>query len=63
VLCLANRHEVALARVPAWFSSAKARRELGYEPSPVESAVERAVFSVLPTVVRESSHLTVRKVR
>ncbi len=40
---LANRHEVALARVPAWFSSAKAQRELGYEPGPVEAAVARAV--------------------
>jgi len=49
LLGLANRHEVALARLPAWFSSAKARLELGYEPSPVESAVERAVSSVLTT--------------
>jgi dihydroflavonol-4-reductase len=40
---LANRHEVTLARLPAWFSSAKAVRELGYEPGPVEDAVARAV--------------------
>jgi len=40
---LANRHEVVLARLPAWFSSAKAQRELGYEPSPLEPALERAV--------------------
>jgi dihydroflavonol-4-reductase len=40
---LANKHEVELARLPAWFSSAKAQRELGFEPAPVESAVERAV--------------------
>src|SRR5581483_2740118 len=33
---LANAEEVALARVPMYFSSAKARRELGYEPGPVE---------------------------
>ena len=42
---LANAQEVALARLPAWFSSAKARDELGYEPAPVEAAVERAVGS------------------
>jgi dihydroflavonol-4-reductase len=40
---LANAHEVALARLPAWFSSAKAQRELEYEPAPIEPAVERAV--------------------
>ena len=44
---LANRHEVALARLPAWFSSAKAARELGYEPAPVGPAVERAVADAL----------------
>jgi dihydroflavonol-4-reductase len=44
---LANRHEVTLARVPAWFSSAKAGRELGYRPAPIEPAVERAVKSAL----------------
>jgi dihydroflavonol-4-reductase len=42
---LANKHEVTLARLPAWFSSEKARRELGYEPAPIEPAVERAVRS------------------
>ncbi len=40
---LANPQEVALARLPAWFSSAKARRELGYESAPIEPAVDRAV--------------------
>jgi dihydroflavonol-4-reductase len=40
---LANRNEVALARLPAWFDSGKAARELGYEAGPVEPAVERAV--------------------
>jgi dihydroflavonol-4-reductase len=40
---LANRHEVALARLPAWFDSQKATRELGYEPGPIEPAVARAV--------------------
>jgi dihydroflavonol-4-reductase len=42
-LGVANRHEVTLARLPAWFSSAKAERELGYRASPVEPALERAV--------------------
>jgi dihydroflavonol-4-reductase len=40
---LANRDEVTLARLPAWFDSGKAGRELGYQPGPVEPAVERAV--------------------
>jgi dihydroflavonol-4-reductase len=47
VVRLANPHEVALARLPAWFSSAKAQRELGYEPAPVAPAVERAVEAAL----------------
>jgi dihydroflavonol-4-reductase len=42
-LGVANRHEVTLARFPAWFSSAKAECELGYRASPVEPALERAV--------------------
>ena len=45
-LGLANRQEVTLARLPAWFSSAKAERELGYEPSPVEHALRRACDSI-----------------
>ncbi len=44
---LANGHEVTLARLPAWFSSAKAERELGYAPAPVEPAIERAVRAAL----------------
>jgi dihydroflavonol-4-reductase len=43
---LANRNEVELARLPAWFSWEKAARELGYEPAPVEEAVGRAVASL-----------------
>jgi dihydroflavonol-4-reductase len=38
-----NRHEARLARLPAYFSSAKAERELGYRPGPVEPALARAV--------------------
>jgi len=44
---LLNRHEIALARLPMWFSSEKAIRELGYEPAPVEAAIARAVADVL----------------
>jgi dihydroflavonol-4-reductase len=47
LLGLANQHEVTLARVPAWFSFAKAQRELGYDPAPVEPAVERAARAAL----------------
>ena len=42
-LGLVNRDEVRLARLPMFFSSAKAGRELGYAPGPVEPAVARAV--------------------
>jgi dihydroflavonol-4-reductase len=42
-LGIANRQEVTLARLPAWYSSAKAERELGYNASPLEPALERAV--------------------
>jgi dihydroflavonol-4-reductase len=42
-LGLVNEHEVTLARLPAWFSSAKAEHELGYRASPLEPALERAV--------------------
>ncbi len=47
LLGLVNAQEVALARLPAWFSSAKAHRELGYEHAPIEAAVERAVKAAL----------------
>jgi dihydroflavonol-4-reductase len=38
-----NRNEAILARTPAYFSSEKAARELGYRPGPVEPALARAV--------------------
>ena len=44
---IANPHEVSLARLPAWFSSAKAERELGYDHAPIEPAIERAVHAAL----------------
>ena len=42
-LGLVNRNEAILARTPAYFSSAKAERELGYRPGPIEPALRRAV--------------------
>jgi dihydroflavonol-4-reductase len=44
---IANRNEVRLARLPMYFSSAKARSTLGYEPGPVEPALARAVGEAL----------------
>ena len=44
---IANRDEVRLARLPMFFSSAKACRTLGYEPGPVEPALARAVGEAL----------------
>lgn len=44
---VANAHEVMLARLPMYYSSDKARRELGYEPGPVEPALARAVREAL----------------
>lgn len=38
-----NRHEARLARLPAYFSWAKAERELGYRPGPLWPALARAV--------------------
>jgi dihydroflavonol-4-reductase len=42
-LGLVNRNEALLARLPEYFSSDKAQRELGYEPSPIDNALRRAV--------------------
>lgn len=42
-LGLVNADEVRLARLPMYFSSAKAERELGYRRSPIEPAIARAV--------------------
>lgn len=47
LLGLVNRNEAILARTPAYFSWAKAERELGYCPSPVEPALRRAVDEIL----------------
>lgn len=46
-LGLVNRNEALLARTPAYFSWAKAARELGYNPGPVEPALARAVSQAL----------------
>jgi dihydroflavonol-4-reductase len=44
---LANAQEVRLARLPMYFTSAKARVRLGYAPGPVEPALARAVAEAL----------------
>jgi dihydroflavonol-4-reductase len=44
---LLNRHEVRLARLPMFFSSAKAERELGYTAGPIEPAIAEAVSDAL----------------
>jgi dihydroflavonol-4-reductase len=46
-LGIVNRDEVRLARLPMYFSSAKARSRLGYEPGPVEPALARSVADAL----------------
>jgi len=46
-LGFANREEVRLARMPMFFSSGKAERELGYRPGPVEPALARAVAELV----------------
>jgi dihydroflavonol-4-reductase len=62
-LRLANRHEIELARIPAWFSSAKAQRDLGYEPSPLEPALWRAVRGLERKVERPGGQLESRRRR
>jgi dihydroflavonol-4-reductase len=47
LLGLVNRNEARLSRLPAHFSWAKAERELGYRPGPVEPALARAVTDAL----------------
>ena len=45
-LGLVNADEVRLSRLPMYFSSAKAERELGYRSGPIEPAIARAVSSI-----------------
>jgi dihydroflavonol-4-reductase len=52
---LVNRHEVRLARLPMYFSSEKAERELGYRARPVEGALTRAVGGALFPLTRSAS--------
>ena len=47
---LANRDEVRLARLPMYFSSAKAENLLDYRPQSVENALARAVGEALERV-------------
>jgi len=44
---IVNAEEVALARLPMYYSWAKAAHELGYAPGPVEPALARAVYEAL----------------
>jgi dihydroflavonol-4-reductase len=52
---LVNRHEARLSRLPAYFSSAKAERELGYRAGPLEPALARAVTACLTGGARGAS--------
>jgi dihydroflavonol-4-reductase len=52
---LVNRHEVRLARLPMYFSSAKAERELGYRARPIERALTQAVGQALFPETRSAS--------
>ena len=47
---IANGEEVALARLPMYYSWAKAARELGYSPGPIGPALARAVHEALDRV-------------
>jgi dihydroflavonol-4-reductase len=47
---VANADEVALARVPMYFSWDKAARELAYNPGPIQPALARAVEDALARV-------------
>jgi dihydroflavonol-4-reductase len=47
---IASTEEVALARLPMYYSWTKAARELGYSPGPVEPALARAVAEALARV-------------
>ncbi|HEY8029324.1 MAG TPA: NAD-dependent epimerase/dehydratase family protein [Gaiellaceae bacterium] len=51
-LRLVNGNEVALARLPMFFSSEKAERELGYRRSAIEPAIARAVAAATSTPAR-----------
>ena len=47
---VANGEEVSLARLPMYYSWAKAARELGYNPGPVQPALARGVRDALVRV-------------
>lgn len=53
-LRLVNPHEVRLARLPMYFSSAKAERELGYRARPIEAALALAVDDALGPATRRA---------
>jgi dihydroflavonol-4-reductase len=51
---LLNRHEVRLARLPMYFDSTRAERELGYRAGPIGPAVRRAVAELLVPASRSA---------
>jgi dihydroflavonol-4-reductase len=53
-LGLLNRHEVRLARLPMYFDSTRAERELGYRARPVGQALQLAVADVLARASRSA---------
>lgn len=54
-LGLVNRHEVRLARLPMFFDSGKAERELGYRARPVGPALRLAVDEALGRATRSAA--------
>jgi dihydroflavonol-4-reductase len=52
---LVNRNEVRLARLPMFFDSAKAERELGYRARPVETALRLSVGEALSRPARRAA--------
>jgi dihydroflavonol-4-reductase len=52
---LVNRHELSLARLPMFFDSAKAERELGYRAGPLEPALQLGVSEALNRATRRAA--------
>jgi dihydroflavonol-4-reductase len=53
IVGLANRHEVRLARLPMYFSCAKAQNALHYRAGSVDAALKRAVDEIIGRPTRE----------
>lgn len=54
-LRLVNHHEVRLARLPMFFDSSKAERELGYRAGPLRGALQLAVKDALSRARRSAA--------